>query len=114
MRANFLDLVRESDRVFLNAVVVGELLSGFDRGGFRDQNRRELREFIFHPAVSVVPMTEETAERYSVIFCSLRNGGTPIPTNDLWIASSVMESGAILITSDKHFEKVKQIQIEFL
>jgi len=34
------------------------------------------------------------------------NHFTPIPTNDIWIASQTMEHGAELITTDRHFEKI--------
>ena len=32
----------------------------------------------------------------------MKSTGTPIPTNDLWIAASVLETGGVLITADKH------------
>lgn len=105
-----LEAVREADRVSLNTVVLGELLAGFDRGKFREANRRELKEFLRFPTVSLLPVSEETSERYSFIYRDLRDRGEPIPTNDLWIAAGVMESGTILLTADKHFLKVHQIQ----
>lgn len=109
-----LDAVRAADRVHLNSIVLGELLAGFDRGKFQEANRKELKEFLNSPSVSVLPITEETAERYSFIYRDLRDRGDPIPTNDLWIAASVMESGTVLVTADRHFLKVRQIQTIFL
>lgn len=109
-----LEAVRTADRVHLNSIVIGELLAGFDRGKFREANRRELKEFLNFPSASALPITEETAERYSFIYRDLRERGEPIPTNDLWIAASVMESGTVLVTADKHFLKVHQIQTIFL
>lgn len=105
-----LETIRYADRVFLNAIVLGELFAGFDRGKLREANRKELKEFLQHPTVSVLPITEETAERYSFIYRDLKDRGSPIPTNDLWIAASVMEAGAGLLTADRHFLKVRQIQ----
>lgn len=104
-----LSLVSAADRISVNATVMGELFSGFDLGRFRDANRRELRAFVAHPAVTILPITEETAERYSHIFQYLRRQGTPIPTNDIWIAASVMENGTSLLTMDRHFLQVPQI-----
>jgi len=40
------------------------------------------------------------------IASELRRAGTPIPTNDIWIAAHVFESGAELISVDSHFEVV--------
>jgi len=52
---------------------------------------------------------EATAERYAVIYASLRSSGQPIPTNDLWIAASAMEHGTELVTLDRDFSHVPQI-----
>lgn len=109
-----IESIAQADQIFINAVVLGELLSGFDRGRFREANRKELKEFLFHPAVTPLTLSEETAERYALIHNDLRSQGTPIPTNDLWIAASVMESGSLLLTADLHFKKIRQIQTLFL
>ena len=41
----------------------------------------------------------------------LRTQGTPIPTNDIWIAASTMETGSILLSSDKHFNDVPGLMV---
>jgi tRNA(fMet)-specific endonuclease VapC len=61
--------------------------------------------------VRLVSITAETAERYAVIYASLRSAGTPIPTNDLWIAASTMEHGTELVTLDRNFGRVAQILV---
>ncbi|MBI2981570.1 MAG: type II toxin-antitoxin system VapC family toxin [Deltaproteobacteria bacterium] len=108
--AKVMEAIREADQVFLNAIVIGELLSGFSGGKFNEPNRQELKEFLSFPYVTILPLSEETAERYAFIYSDLKAHGTPIPTNDLWIAASVMEKGAALLTFDQHFSKVHQIQ----
>jgi len=57
-------------------------------------------------------VTDQTAERYAVILNSLWRAGTPIPTNDIWIASA-MEHGLRLVTTDDHYQKVPQIMIDY-
>ena len=37
--------------------------------------------------------------------------GTKIPINDVWIAACCMEVGGTLLTMDKHFELVDQIEV---
>ena len=54
---------------------------------------------------------EATAERYALIYASLRAAGRPLPTNDLWIAASAMEHGAELVTLDRDFAPVAQILV---
>ena len=54
-------------------------------------------------------LDEETAERYAVIAAYLQSQGTPIPTNDLWIAATAMQYGLKLLTTDTHYQRVPQI-----
>ncbi|MDE2837629.1 MAG: type II toxin-antitoxin system VapC family toxin [Chloroflexota bacterium] len=100
------DLVREAEHVLFSAVVVGELLYGFRWGAYFEQNVAQLRAFLDSPRVSFVPVGLVTADRYGRIAASLRAKGRPIPTNDVWIAAHVMETGAELVSADAHFEHV--------
>ena len=59
-------------------------------------------------------MGEETAERYAAILNSLWQAGTPIPTNDIWIAASAMEYGLRIVTTDEHYKKIPQIMVDFV
>ena len=43
------------------------------------------------------------------LFAQLRNQGTPIPANDLWIAALVMEHGLYLYSRDGHFDHLSQL-----
>jgi tRNA(fMet)-specific endonuclease VapC len=51
-------------------------------------------------------VTLETADRFGRIAAALRRRGTPIPTNDVWIAAHAFESGAELLSFDRHFEQI--------
>ena len=59
-----------------------------------------------HEVVDLVQIGRTTADRYSRIAAQLKRHGTPIPTNDIWIAAQTIEHGAELISSDLHFEKI--------
>lgn len=100
------DRVRRSDGVLLSIIVVGELLFGFRNGSRYERNLRELEDFMASPYVAAVPVGFTTADRFGRIAAALRAGGTPIPTNDIWIAAHASESGAELLTFDHHFERV--------
>jgi tRNA(fMet)-specific endonuclease VapC len=54
---------------------------------------------------------EECADFYSFILNSLRQAGTPIPTNDIWIAATALQHGYKLFSQDKHFDYVHGIMI---
>ena len=98
-----LNAIDYSENIFFSAVVIGELHAGF-RGGSRfKRNYNILKEFLSDPAVITADITEETAEIFVEIKNNLKKNGTPIPQNDIWIASQCIEHGAVLITFDGHF-----------
>ena len=100
------DLVRRSEEVLFSTVVAGELLYGFRCGSRFERNRQELDEFIASPFVKVVPVTMATADRFSRVAAALRKRGTPIPINDIWVAAQAMETGAELLSVDRHYEAI--------
>ena len=107
-------LLDAADEVFLPAVVIGELLAGFKKGNSEQRNREILDGFLAVPTVLTLPLDEETGERYAVILDFLRRQGSPIPTNDLWIAACAMQHGLVLITADRHFLKLPQVVTDFV
>jgi predicted nucleic acid-binding protein len=104
--------IQEADEIVVSPIVLGELHFGFRAGKRRKKNREELATFLSSPRARVVDVDAGTSERYAVILEMLRASGTPIPTNDVWIASSAMQHGLTVLTTDGHFEKVPQILVE--
>ena len=102
-------VVRDSTEILMSTVVLGELLYGFRNGSRFDRNAADQRSFLDNPYVSLVPVGPVTADRYSRIAAALRAKGRPIPTNDVWIAAHAMETGADLVSADRHFEAVDGI-----
>jgi tRNA(fMet)-specific endonuclease VapC len=98
--------IRDADAIVFSVIVLGELLAGFRRGSRLDRNRAELEEFLASPYVTLLPVTPVTADRFARVLADLRDRGRPIPTNDVWIAAHALESGADLVTFDRHFEHV--------
>jgi len=103
------EALQSAEEVFLTPIILGELLAGFVMGNKEKKNRALLDDFLDSSRVTVLHIDEETSERYSAIVFHLRAQGTPIPTNDLWIAASAMQHGLKVLTSDSHFLKVPQI-----
>ena len=101
-----ISLLAAAEVVLVPVTVLGELEAGFELGGRGRENRTTLATFLEEPFVSVLPTTPDVAHRYGQTFARLRGAGTPIPTNDIWIAAAAIDAGGRLVTFDGHFCKV--------
>lgn len=101
-----LEALRKIDRIGFSAISIGELYSGFKGGSREAANREELHLFLDSPRVAVHSVDEETADFYASILTDLKAAGTPIPTNDIWIAASAFQHGYAVFSHDAHFELV--------
>ncbi len=91
-------------------MVLGELNLGFMKGSRKQFNEIKLQQFISRLRVEIIDVDADVARKYAIIYFSLRTRGAKIPLNDVWIAASCMEVGGTLLTRDKHFEVVEQIE----
>jgi len=106
-RAEVVRTLREVAQISICSISIGELLSGFKGGSREKENRRELGRFLDSPRVATISIDEDTAEFYSTILNGLRKKGTPIPTNDIWIAAVAFQHGVQFYTLDKHFQYIE-------
>lgn len=107
--AEALDPIRRADRIFLPFTVLGELRAGFLGGRQGRANEARLVEFLNSPRVAVLHPDETTTHHYARLVVQLRKQGTPIPTNDIWIAALVAQHDLYLFTRDRHFDALPQI-----
>ena len=104
--ADLVEIIVGAEWILFSPVVLGELMFGFRNGTKFKENMKGLDEFLQHDVVEVAQIGKITSDRYSRIAARLKRKGTPIPSNDIWIAAQTMENGAELITSDRHFNKI--------
>ena len=102
-------LVSTAEAVFLPFVVVAELRAGFAFGNKSAENERVLRRFLLKESVAVLYADDQTTHHYAAAYRQLRVQGTPVPTNDLWIAALVLQHNLRLHDRDRHFEHLPQI-----
>ncbi len=95
--------------LYIPSVVIGELSYGFMKGRRREWNERKLNDIIEILHIMVIDVTKSVASKYGLIYLDLVNKGRKIPLNDVWIAACCMEVGGTLLTRDRHFENVAQI-----
>jgi tRNA(fMet)-specific endonuclease VapC len=102
-------MLEHAEAVYLPFVVVGELRAGFAVGTSGPKNERTLRRFQMRPGVSMLLADEQTTHHYAAVYRQLRVQGTPIPTNDLWIAALVLQHDLSLYARDQHFDHLPQL-----
>lgn len=108
---NTVDIIaKNSESIYIPSVVIGELNYGFIKGACRALNEKKLEEIILRLKIGIIEVSKEVARKYGVIYFSLVKKGRKIPINDVWIAACCMEVGGTLLTRDKHFEAVNQIE----
>lgn len=103
------ELVATAEAVFLPFVVLAELRAGFSLGRRGAENERVLRRFLLKPDVEVLYADEQTTHHYASVFRQLRRQGTPIPTNDVWVAALTLQHSLALHDRDKHFDQLPQL-----
>ena len=102
-------LVATAESVHLPFAVVAELRAGFALGRRSAENERTLRRLLLKPGVGVLYPDDQTSHHYASAYRQLRHQGTPIPTNDLWIAALVLQHNLFLLSRDRHFYHLPQI-----
>ncbi len=107
--AEVVTLVEHAEAVLLPFVVLAELRAGFAVGTRGAENERMLLRFLMKPGIDVLFADERTVQHYAAVFRQLRRQGTPIPTNDIWIAALVLQHDLVLCARDRHFDHLPQL-----
>lgn len=95
--------------ICLPTPVIAELLFAARNSTYQKENLKVYNEFI--NACTVLNITRETANLYSIIRLDLKQKGRPIPENDLWIASICKEQNLSLFTGDAHFDTINGLKV---
>lgn len=107
--ADAVDRFRRADEIVVPFVVLGELRAGLAGGARPGPNEASLVRFLDSRRVEIMFADDDTTHHYARLFHQLRRQGTPIPTNDLWIAALVVQHQLHLFARDAHFDHLPQI-----
>ena len=105
-------LIDSAEWIGVPSVVIGELLTGFLQGGQGERcehNESELAGFLSNPAVNELCVDHTVARLFAEIVVALRGRGTPLPTNDIWVAACAARSGSTVLTFDEHFRSIERV-----
>jgi tRNA(fMet)-specific endonuclease VapC len=104
--AQVVELIDRAEWIGVPVIVLGELATGFRLSARRAANEAELDAFLANPAVDVLEVNADIAGIYADLALGLKSAGTPLPSNDLWIAATAVRHGAPVLTYDTHFHKI--------
>jgi tRNA(fMet)-specific endonuclease VapC len=105
------EVLQRASEIWLSLITVGELMAGFSEGSRRKLNERRLSELLRLQGVGVLLLDTDTPRYYANVWQSLRRKGTPIPTNDIWIAAQALQHNLVLDTRDEHFRLVPGLKL---
>ena len=99
--------VGASDVLAVPSIVLGEYRFGLSGSRLRAELEAKLGRL--ERLANVLCVDAETARHYAAIRRELKDAGTSIPGNDLWIAALVRQHGLPLLSNDAHFDHVKDL-----
>ncbi|MFN4032712.1 MAG: PIN domain-containing protein [Fimbriimonadales bacterium] len=98
--------------LLLCAPVLAELLIGALRSTRPDLAILGVQQLITQLESPILACDAQTARRYAELETRLRQQGTPIPTNDVWIAAIAWQHELTLATRDLHYQRIPEIEVD--
>lgn len=105
----FIPVIQTAELIYFPFVVLAELRAGFLVGSKSNENEKSLFSFLNSKRVTELYPDNNTTNHYAYLFYQLRKQGTPIPTNDIWIAALTIQHNLTLVTLDRHFDNLPQL-----
>lgn len=100
-------ILRKAAQLCLPVIALGEYRYGISQSRERVHYERWLAEYL--PVFRVLEIDEQTTIFYSTVRKELKQAGTPIPANDVWIAALCRQYALPLVSRDRHFDAVSGI-----
>ena len=89
-------------------IVLGEYFFGIQKSKHRKRYEAWMRDYLVFVKVGLI--NHQTAKTYADIRLELKKQGTPIPSNDTWIAAVARQHGLPVLSNDTHFDRVKKLK----
>ena len=100
------------DKLLVPAAVDAEFRAGLDMMTRAGRRHAEILDgFLDESSVAFVPADRNVSVKYAMLHRVLKRQGTPIPVNDVWIASSALVLNVPLCTFDRHFRNVPLLDV---
>ena len=98
------ELLAHAEQVAVPVIVLGEYRYGIAQSRNRAAYANWLKALTND--CLVLDINESTTLDYAEITLELKRNGSPIPTNDIWIAALCRQHALPLLSRDRHFDLV--------
>jgi len=110
--ADRVDALSDGSRVCMSFITWPELLKGAERSTRKLEVLRRLDALAREVRV-LYPTGPAICQHYAEQFTRLKDAGTPIGANDLWIACHALAEQATLVTHNiREFQRIKGLKLE--
>jgi tRNA(fMet)-specific endonuclease VapC len=103
-------LLREAAEIYVPVTVLGELYYGAENSAKAEENLKQVEEF--RRNTITLDCDVDTAREFGRLAHEQRIKGMMIPDNDMWIAAVARQHHLSVVSRDKHFEAVDNLQTE--
>jgi tRNA(fMet)-specific endonuclease VapC len=97
-------ILRKATQIAVPVIVLGEYRYGIQQSRERQRYEHWLVEYL--PKFRVLNVDEQTTTSYAAVRGELKRAGTPIPSNDVWIAALCRQHSLAVLSRDRHFDLV--------
>lgn len=97
-------ILRKATQIAVPVIVLGEYRYGIQQSRERQRYEHWLVEYLSR--FRVLDVEEQTTTSYAAVRRELKRAGTPIPSNDVWIAALCRQHSLPLLSRDRHFDLV--------
>jgi tRNA(fMet)-specific endonuclease VapC len=97
-------ILRKATQIAVPVIVLGEYRYGIQQSRERQRYEHWLVEYL--AKFRVLNVDEQTTTSYAAVRGELKRAGTPIPSNDVWIAALCRQHSLPVLSRDRHFDLV--------
>jgi len=101
-------LLQRPAELSIPVIVLGEYRYGIWQSRERKHYEQWLTQSL--PNYRILDIDEETVIHYASVRAEMKKAGTPIPSNDVWIAALCRQYSLPLLSRDRHFDSVTGLQ----
>ena len=105
---NVEEVAPEAVLIAIPVIVLGEYRYGLLRSNSRERIERALSGLL--ATSQILPVDEESTHHYALVRSELRQAGTPIPENDVWIAALARQHELPVLSRDAHLDAVRRLR----